>query len=185
MLWFYYNIAHTSSTLTNILPWPLLAKQRDFWKPKSQIATTWTFYAPIVTPTPIGSLEKKSVVHEHLKCVLYYSIDPLPGIRNGILSYKSTNGISSLQKHLDLNHHKVWIEWGEHEKIALKDQRLAKKRFGPSPSNIVSFFGNVAPYFKDDPHQKQFEKDLLLFIAKELVPLSFVKSPFFRRLILK
>jgi hypothetical protein len=26
----------------------------------------------------------------------------------------------------------------------------------------------------DDPHQKQFEKNLVLFIVKELVPLPFV-----------
>jgi hypothetical protein len=35
------------------------------------------------------------------------------------------------------------------------------------------------PYSKNDPQQKQFEKDLALFIAKELVPLSFVETPFF------
>jgi hypothetical protein len=41
------------------------------------------------------------------------------------------------------------------------------------------------PYSKIDPHQIQFEKNLVLFIAKELVPLSFVEAPFFRRLILR
>jgi hypothetical protein len=38
-------------------------------------------------------------------------------------------------------------------------------------------------YSKNDPHQIQFEKDLVLFIAKELVLLSFVETTFFRRLI--
>jgi len=41
------------------------------------------------------------------------------------------------------------------------------------------------PYSKNDPQQKQFEKDLALFITKELVPLSFVETPVFRRLVLK
>jgi hypothetical protein len=41
------------------------------------------------------------------------------------------------------------------------------------------------PYSKNDPQQKQFEEDLALFIAKELVPLSFVGAPFFQRLILR
>jgi hypothetical protein len=38
---------------------------------------------------------------------------------------------------------------------------------------------------KNDPHQIQFEKDLVLFIVKELVPLSFVEAPFLRTLIFK
>jgi len=40
-------------------------------------------------------------------------------------------------------------------------------------------------YSKNDPHQIQFEEDLVLFITKELVPLFFVEAPFLRRLILK
>jgi hypothetical protein len=41
-------------------------------------------------------------------------------------------------------------------------------------------FNSVVPYFKDDDHQKQFVKDLVLFIANELVPsFFFVKLPFF------
>jgi hypothetical protein len=41
------------------------------------------------------------------------------------------------------------------------------------------------PCSNNDPQQKQFEEDLALFIAKELVPLSFVEVPFFWRLVLK
>jgi hypothetical protein len=61
----------------------------------------------------------------------------------------------------------------------------SKNRFGTTRSTISNFFGHVTPYSKDDPIQKGFEKDLTLFIAKELMSLSFVKAPFFRRLILK
>ncbi len=48
--------------------------------------------------------------------------------------------------------------------------------------------GSIVPYNKDDPLQKKFEENLenlVLFIAKELVPLSFVEGPFFRRLFLR
>jgi hypothetical protein len=41
------------------------------------------------------------------------------------------------------------------------------------------------PYSNNDIQQKQFEEDLALLIAKELVPLSFVETPFFQRLVLK
>ncbi len=44
------NIANISSTLTNSLWWPLLAKQRDFWKPKNQTPNAWALYAPIASP---------------------------------------------------------------------------------------------------------------------------------------
>ncbi len=36
----------------------------------------------------------------------------------------------------------------------------------------------------NDPHQIPFEEDLVMFIAKELVPLSFFEAPFLRRLIM-
>jgi hypothetical protein len=50
---------------------------------------------------------------------------------------------------------------------------------------IFAFFGSFVPYNKNDLHQKQFEKDVVLFITKELVPLSFIEAPCFRRLIFR
>jgi hypothetical protein len=80
----------------------------------------------------------------------------------------------------------VWSEWQEQEKDGPKGpNQLSKKRSNPTPTTISSFFGSVMPYSKNDLQQKQFEEDLALFIAKELVPLSFVDAPFFRRLVLK
>jgi hypothetical protein len=61
----------------------------------------------------------------------------------------------------------------------------SKKRPNPTLTTISSFFGSVMPYSNNDPQQKQFEEDLALFIAKELVPLSFVDIPFFQRLVLR
>jgi len=53
----------------------------------------------------------------------------------------------------------------------------------PHPIHYFIFLGSIVLYNKDDPHQKQFEEDFALLITKELVPLSLVESPFFRRLI--
>jgi hypothetical protein len=36
------------------------------------------------------------------------------------MSYNLANEISSIQKHFETKHHKVWIEWGECEKTALQ-----------------------------------------------------------------
>ncbi len=60
-----------------------------------------------------------------------------------------------------------------------------QKEVQPHPSTISIFFGHVTPYSKDDLIQKEFEEDLTLFIAKELMSLSFVEAPFFNGLILK
>jgi len=53
------------------------------------------------------------------------------------------------------------------------------------PYVIFVFFGGCVHYNKDHHHQKQFEKDFILFIVKELVPPSFVEAPFFKKLVQK
>jgi hypothetical protein len=76
---------------------------------------------------------------------------------------------------------------GKNERrMHLKDQgNFLKKSPTPTPTTISSFFGSVMLYSHNDFQQKQFEEDLALFIAKELVPLSFTETPFFWRLVLK
>jgi hypothetical protein len=87
---------------------------------------------------------------------------------------------------LETSHQKIWTEGIEREKVVgLGNRRSTKKRSSSTPSNIASFFGSIMPYSKNDPHQIQFEEILVLFIVKELVPLSFVEAPFLRRLILR
>ncbi len=80
------------------------------------------------------------------------------------------NGISSLLKHLESIHHKLWGEWCAGE--------------GRTGVWVATFQKEVQPHPKDDSIQKEFEEDLTLFIAKELVSLSFVEAPFFKKLIL-
>jgi hypothetical protein len=54
-------------------------------------------------------------------------IDPFPRARKGVLNYKLANEISSIRKHLEAKHHKVWIEWGECEKNALQYLQSTKE----------------------------------------------------------
>jgi hypothetical protein len=58
------------------------------------------------------------------------------------------------------------------------EKNRARKRSNPTPNIISTFFASFIPYNKNGCHQKQFEEDLVLFIAKELVSLSFVKASF-------
>jgi hypothetical protein len=121
-----------------------------------------------------------------LRCLFYGPIAPSVGSRKGIITYKTTNGISILWKHLELLHQQLWSEWVHLEKDGLNAKKQpSKERFGSTPSNISNFFISTTPYSKEDSNEKQFEKDLALFIAKELVPLTFVHVPFFKRLMMK
>jgi hypothetical protein len=54
-------------------------------------------------------------------------IDQFPRARKGILNYKLANEISSIQKHLETKHHKVWIECDECEKNALQYRQPTKE----------------------------------------------------------
>jgi hypothetical protein len=52
-------------------------------------------------------------------------------------------------------------------------RRATNKSFYPSNYHNLCIFG-YAPYNKNGLHRKQFEENLVLFIAKEFVFLSFV-----------
>jgi hypothetical protein len=73
----------------------------------------------------------------------------------------------------------------EKKKILKERGDLQRKALAPPNQTIYSFFGYDVPYPNNDFHQKEFEEDLTLFITKEIVLLSFVEVPFFRKLFLK
>ncbi len=51
--------------------------------------------------------------------------------------------------------------------------------------NVKRMHFNIDNQQKNDHHKKQFEKYLVLFIAKELVPLFFGEFPFLKRLVMR
>jgi hypothetical protein len=56
----------------------------------------------------------------------------------------------------------------------LNEKNELKKKFNPSPFILSFFFDSSVPYTKNDFHQEQFENDSVLFIIKELMPLTFI-----------
>jgi len=140
----------------------------------SQNTMAWAFFAP----NNSSSLDVNSTSNqpEHLRCFFCGPI--VPSVRS-----KMTNGIFALWKHLELLHQQLWSEWVDWENVGFNvEKRISKKRFDPTPLNISNVFASTTPYSKDNCYQKQFEKDLALFVAKELVPLSFVEVSFLKRL---
>ncbi len=163
----------------NGMCWP---SKRSFGRFRNCNVAAWAFF----TPNSSSSSKVSSSIPQskQFKCVLCIPIVGV-GFKKSIITYKTLNGISSLQKHLEFVH-QLWGEWIMWEKEGSKcGQWPFKKRSSPIPSNISNFFGHVTPFSKDDSIQKEFEKDLTLSIAKELVSLSFVEPFFFMKLILK
>ncbi len=126
---------------------------------------------------------------------------PLPIIPKVIIVWhslkKTKDGkFHNTQTKLEERFVKIWLHFfffwvKSHQKAkkvlslwqGFEDWQSSRRRYGPSPFNIASFFGNVVFYLKDDLHQTQVEEDLIIFNGKEFLSLSFVKLPFFRRLV--
>ncbi len=70
-----------------------------------------------------------------------------------------------------MTHHKSWTKWIEWEKfVGFGDRKnQQKKGLAPPHSTLHLFVGCTVPYNKNDPHQIQFEEDLVLFIVNELI----------------
>ncbi len=58
-----------------------------------------------------------------LRCLFCGPIAPSVGPRKGIITYKTTNGIFALQKHLELLHQQLWNEWVDQEKDGLNAKK--------------------------------------------------------------
>jgi hypothetical protein len=95
----------------------------------------WAFFMP----NSSSSLEINSTSnqHEHLRCLFYGPIALGVGFRKGIITYKTTNGIFVLQKHLELLHWQLWSEWVDREKDGLNAKKdLPKQGLCSTSSNI-------------------------------------------------
>jgi hypothetical protein len=97
---------------------------------------TWAFFT--FNSSSSSKVSSTSNQPKHLRCLFYGSIAPSVRSRKDIITYKTTNGISIFQKHLELLHRQLWSEWVDQEKDGLNAKKIpSKKKFGPTPSNIT------------------------------------------------
>jgi hypothetical protein len=90
--------------------------------------------------------------------------------KNGLINYIFTNGISAFKNIWKAIIGSFGMSGLSSKMMGLKEKEIQqKKKFGLVPSIIFAFFGSFVLYNKNDPYKKQFEKDRMLFIAKELV----------------
>lgn len=172
-----------STTIRPTQHWDLLTKEHHFWKVRSQSTTAWAFFAPSNTSCwEVNS--SASSQPKQLKCLFCIPRGSNAKLWKGIIIYKTTNGNFCTSK-TSWKHWMMWTRWIEQKKDGHEIEKWSsKKRSNLTPSTNC-FFSTDTPYTKDNLHRKQFEKNLRLFIAKELIPLSFFKTPFFKRLFLK
>jgi hypothetical protein len=97
------NTTSTKNSTTRDVPqqWAQLNKLKEFWKTKSCTTTSQTFFAPMNTSS--SKVSCSSNLFEQLKCVVYYHVVLVVKLKNCIISYKTTNGIFTLRKHLEEN----------------------------------------------------------------------------------
>jgi hypothetical protein len=94
-------VANSTTTNAN-QQWAMLENNKTFGR--LEAGTPWLgfFLHPITYP-----LQRKNSTFnqpEHLKCLFCGPIAPNVGSRKGIITYKTMNGISVFQKHLELLH---------------------------------------------------------------------------------
>jgi len=107
---FYVSASTTStknSTTKDVPQQWVLTKLKEFWKTKSCTTTFQTFFAPMNTSS--SKVSCSSNLFEQLKCVFYYYVVLVVKLKKGIISYKTTNGIFTLRKHLETMHWQMWI----------------------------------------------------------------------------
>jgi len=80
-----------------------LHAQRLLWKPRRRNAICWAFYVVNDNKPMDGKIPQVMKCHLCYKTPTLYT--PRTKLRKGLISYYKTNGISTLKKHVDAEHH--------------------------------------------------------------------------------
>jgi hypothetical protein len=160
-----------------------LHTQRLLWKPNIKNALCWAFYC--VNDNKKNDLTTPQTMH----CIFYYN-SPILNLssktqaRQGLIIYNTTNGITTLKKHVNSDHCNIFFKFEKKVNCPSRIEDLKQlSNKGPNIfSNSISNFvleKNLSR--KIDVQQKQFLKDLGLLIIKNHLPLQFVESIWLKR----
>jgi hypothetical protein len=117
----------------------------------------------------------------HVFCYkkLVIGINPRIQARKGLISYYKTNGITFLEKHVDVDHSFIAQIFEEEMNSLLtwiKERWPSKKIMNPFGGSIFNFFLVKDTLKKKDVSQKEFLEDLGFLIVKNNLPIQFVES---------
>jgi hypothetical protein len=113
--------------------------------------------------------------------------NPRTQIRNELISYYKTNGITSLKKYVDVDHAIVAICFKEKMNSSMKGnvkRQPTKKRTNMFEALISSLFDVNNSFKKYDVQHKKFLESLGLLIVKNNLLVHFVKSCWLKHLAL-
>ncbi len=109
-------------------------------------------------------------------------------LRKGLITYYKTSGITTLQKHFDLDHSTIYKKIQEEiNKEGRKnvEKQSTRKRYFFSNSSTFEVFASKNPFTKNDVEQKMFMENLALLIVKNYLPLQFVENVWLKCLVLQ
>jgi hypothetical protein len=123
---------------------------REKWRGHDRNALCWPFF--IVNVNNIIGGSKPQI----MKCMIYHVsfvlCNPRTKERRGIITYSKTNGITTLRKHVDVDHVILAKRFEEEVNFPLRkvfEKQFAKKRPNVFNFEILKFFGAKDP-FKND-----------------------------------
>ncbi|GMH40414.1 hypothetical protein BSKO_08318 [Bryopsis sp. KO-2023] len=165
----------------------LIEAQAAVWKRQNRTSEVWGCFRSL------GKKKENDIEVEGLACIFcckdIKTLNDVLGKQRsprGIIMYKSTSGTGSIRKHAISSHGDIFKRMK-----SLETERENKKRKNIMPqksalaTTVTQFFHKKRKYKANSKQQQIFIQDLLLFIVKELQPLSIVEGPFFRQMLLR
>jgi hypothetical protein len=134
-----------------ILNFLKLHAQRLFWKLEERNVICWAFYVVNHNKLVDGKIPQVMRCHSCYKTHVLYN--PRTKLRKGLISYYKTNGISTLKKHVDVEHNLLAKKLNEEVNSLMRSQvekQLVKKRQNVSSYEISEFFFAKLFYKKDE-----------------------------------
>jgi len=125
--------------------------QRSFWKGNSRNALCWAFYYVN------DNKEVNVIAPQTMHCIICHinpilNLNPKIQVRKGITIYNTTNGITTLRKHVNVDHSNVLKKIEREVNFLLREEEKqpSKKRSNISFNSISSFFFAREPFKKED-----------------------------------
>ncbi len=103
--------------------------------------------------------------------------NPKTQTKKGLILYNTTNGITSLKKHVKVNYSIIAKMFENEVNNPLRgklEKKICKKRSNLASSAIFNVFAAKNPFIKYHMQQKLIFEDMGLLIVKNHIPIQFV-----------
>ncbi len=124
-----------------------LRAQSIFWRRNNRNSLCWAFYC-------VNNNKKMNAITlQIMQCILCHNdsilnVNPKTKARKGLVIHNSSNGISTLKKHVNLDHPNIFLKFEKEINCPLREDEKQpfKKRPNVSSISISSFFVTKEPF---------------------------------------